>query len=234
VSPARSRAGTLGPFFDVEEHPAGAVPVPPWRVLSELTVPGEALSDRIEAVQRALAARSGDPAAAVPLRVAASVCHLGLVARLIAPFLAATALRGPGHLDLRPAGVWWKNQLGGPVPLSVPGSGADHGLIDDVVDPLTAAVGDLAPVSPRVLWGNVASAINSAAALIAGQRPDLAPAAWAAARDLAGHPRLGGERVPLGPGFRRSSCCLIYRLAAPGTQKAVCGDCVLAQGTVGP
>jgi hypothetical protein len=206
------------------------VPVPPWRVLTELTMPGEALRARIGAVRRALAERSGDPATEIPLRVAASVCHLGLVARLIAPFLAATALCGPGRLDLRPAGVWWKDQLGGPVPLSVPERGADHGLIDDVVGPLTAATGELVPVSPLVLWGNVASAINSAAALIAGQQPDLAPAAWAAAGDLAGHPHLAGERVPPGPGFRRSSCCLIYRLAAPGTQKVVCGDCVL----VGP
>ena len=73
----------------------------------------------------------------------------------------------------------------------------------------------------RLVWDRELSAGQ-----IAAQRPDLAPAAWAAARELAGHPRLSGERVPPGPGFRRSSCCLIYQLA-PGPARAICGDCVL-------
>jgi ferric iron reductase protein FhuF len=108
-----------------------------------------------------------------------------------------------------------------------PGGACDR-LVGDVIAPLTAAVARLAPVSPRVLWGNVASAGNSAAAQIAVQRPDLAPAAWAAARALASHPRLSTERTPPGPAFRRSSCCLIYQLT-PGPAHAICKDCVLAR-----
>ena len=221
----------LGPFFAVDVHPDGAVPAAPWLAFAELLSPGGGrLQARAEAVRRALAGPGGLPADAVPLRVAVSVMHLGLAARLIAPAVAAAALGGLPSLGLDPAGLWWQDELGGPVPLSVPAARGSGGqpprVIDDLVAPLTGAAGALVPVSPRVLWGNVASAISSAAGQIAAQRPGLAEAAWAAARELAGHPSLRRERAAPGPGFRRSSCCLIYQLS-PGPARAICGDCVL-------
>lgn len=250
---------SLGPFFAVCTHPAGADPQPPWRPLTELTDPrrqrGRLLA-RTESVRRALADQGDRPATAIPLRVAASVMHLGLVARLIAPAIAAVALGRPDLLASYPSGLWWQDELGGPVPLSIPvprdpGQGhaahaahatratrADqdpgrilHRLIDAAIEPITATVAGLADVSPRVLWGNVASAGNGAAtqiaaAQIAAAQPGLAPAAWAAAAALASHPRLGTEPVTPGPAFRRSSCCLIYQLS-PGQPRAVCGDCIL-------
>ena len=83
-------------------------------------------------------------------------------------------------------------------------------------------------VSPRVLWGNVASAVNGAATMIAAARPDLAAPAAGAAAALLGQPVLAGtyQGRPL-TSFRRRNCCLIYRLspAAP----AYCGNCVLTQ-----
>jgi FhuF-like iron-sulfur protein len=220
----------LGPFFALDVHPAGADPVPPWLAFAELlSADGGRLRARAEAVREALAGRGGCPVDAVPLRVAVSVMHLGLAARLIAPAVAAAALGGLPRLGLAAGGLWWQDQLGRPVPLSVPvagGGGPTPGVIDDLVAPLTEAAGALVPVSSRVLWGNVASAISGAAGQIAGQRPELAPAAWAAARELAGHPSLSRERAEPGPGFRRSSCCLIYQLS-PGPARAICGDCVL-------
>jgi ferric iron reductase protein FhuF len=124
------------------------------------------------------------------------------------------------------------------MPLSVPGpaaaAGADPGspaatatLLDEVITPITVATAALAPLSSRVLWGNVASAVNGAARQIAVARPELATAAWAAATSFFRDPRLSTEPGPPGPSFRRSSCCLIYRLA-PGKDGPVCGDCVLA------
>jgi ferric iron reductase protein FhuF len=92
---------------------------------------------------------------------------------------------------------------------------------------MTVAVARLVPVSDRVLWGNVASAVNAAAAQVARQRPDLAREGWQAARRLFAEPWLRGEPGPPGPAFRRASCCLFYRLE-PGKSSAVCGDCVLA------
>ena len=142
---------------------------------------------------------------------------------------------------------------GGPVPLSVPlpayGDGTvaanwDGWFLDELVAPLTEAVTFQVPVSGRVLWGNVASGINAAAAQLAVRRPDLAPGAWQAASRLFSSPLLRAERHQPGPAFRRSSCCLYYRLAQgapgapgapgpagapgpPGASAPICGDCVL-------
>jgi ferric iron reductase protein FhuF len=83
-------------------------------------------------------------------------------------------------------------------------------------------------VSPRVLWGNVASAVNGAATMIAAARPDLAAPAAGAAAALLGLPVLAGtyQGRPL-TSFRRRNCCLIYRLSPE--RPAYCGDCVLSQ-----
>ena len=203
-------------------------------------MPAEPLLGRIGSVRRALAASAGRPADEIPLRVAASITHLGLVARLIAPVLAATASHR--HLDMRLAGLWWQDKLGGPAPLSIPapdnpGPGqrnncdpptsiASHLLLDDVIAPITAATSDLVPVSVQVLWGNVASAVNGAANQLAALRPDLGREAWTAAAAYFACPRLSRERQRPGPAFRRSSCCLIYKLA-PDQTYSICGDCIL-------
>jgi len=229
----------LGPFFAVDSHLAGADPHPPWRPLRELTDHPDRMMDRIGSVRAALASRGGRPAGQIEPRVAGSVLHLGMVARLLAPALAAQA--GQHRLDLRLGELWWQDTLGGPVPLSAPSpaasparerddpsAGPDRGrLVDDLIAPITATVAGLVPVSPRVLWGNVASAVNGAARQVAAQRPDLGERAWAVAAAFFASPRLAGERHPPGPRFRRSSCCLIYRIAADGP-RAVCSDCVLA------
>jgi ferric iron reductase protein FhuF len=81
------------------------------------------------------------------------------------------------------------------------------------------------PVSARVLWGNVASAVNSASQQIAAGHLSAA-FAHHLAEVVFSSPQLRGERDRPGPGFRRSSCCLIYRLTASRTG-ATCGDCVL-------
>jgi FhuF 2Fe-2S C-terminal domain len=83
-------------------------------------------------------------------------------------------------------------------------------------------------VSPQVLWGNVASAVNGAATMIAAARPDLAAPAAGAAATLLGQPVLAGtyQGRPL-TSFRRRNCCLIYRLSPE--RPAYCGDCVLTQ-----
>ena len=173
--------------------------------------------------------------------MAGSVTHLGLVARVIAPSLAAAALTGT-RLAMSLSELWWQNQLGGPFPLSVStvedlppamdldrdqpglrGFGAE--LLNDAIDPLTSAVAAGASVPFRVLWGNVASAVNNAANLIAVHRPRRGPDALALAQMVFSDARLRTEPVAPGPRFRRRSCCLIYRVS--GDRRAVCGDCVL-------
>ena len=224
----------LGPFFAVSAHPPGVPPLAPWRPVSELTGPSAAFRSRVESVRAALAARGGVPAGDIEPRIAVSAVHLGMTARFIAPALGAAVLGRP--LDTHPGGLWWQDEAVGAVPLSVPlaaGGGSapppgewDQMLVDELIAPVTTAVARLGSVSGRVLRGNVASAVNAAAGQLATRRPDLAAAAWQAAGRLFASSMLREERHPPGRGFRRSSCCLFYRLA-PGVSGAVCGDCVL-------
>ncbi len=233
----------LGPYFAVRAHPPGRPWPAPWRPLSTLLDSPDDLRQRIAEVRCALAADR--PADAVEFRVAASVTHLGVAARLISPVLGTAVLLGR-VLRMDPAEVHWQPVLGGPLPLSVPASalaGRGHQpgegqpgagqlaselrrtLLQGPVRALTGITAAMS-VSPIVLQGNIASAVNAAAAMIATARPELATAAAAIRRALLSAPELAGTWTSGAAGFRRRSCCLIYR-AAPGATPAVCGDCVL-------
>lgn len=201
----------LGDFFEVTVIDLAEL-APPWQRIDELIHRPERLRARVDAVRRALPGADA--------RVAASVAQLGLVARLIATDLGV-AVTKDASLDLERA--WWQDRLGGPFPLAASVVARRSGLSPVVAD-LTAAVEDLG-VSSQVLWGNVASAINSAARLIAAGRPDLAGRAAVVADDWLAEPRVEGGGLRSGPDFRRHSCCLIYQVA--GDRRAVCGDCVL-------
>jgi hypothetical protein len=199
-----------GPFFAVALH--ADPPATPWRPLAGLADSAE-LAEWIAGVRAGL--RSDR-------RVATSVVQLGLAARLVSPVLAA-AVRHGVLLDLGTG--YWQPPLTSTVALSlaapvggsagaVPAQALARVVSQGPVAELTAAIGRLGPVSPRVLAGNIASAVNGAAL-------QLGPQSFAAAAGmLAG---VAGEDGRPGPGFRRRSCCLRYRVAGAG----YCGDCVL-------
>lgn len=251
----------LGPFFALDSHPAGAPLGAGWQRLDELIGQPAALAARVAEVRAGLARAVGRPPEQVELRVAASMTQLGLTGRLVCLPLGVAVLTGR-LLELDPALLRWRPEAaGGPVALSI--------RADALPQPSSAAVepGQLAStvlagpvralvqasrtfgVSPQVLWGNVASVVNGAKALIAGAEPSLAAAADALVSALLNQPPLHGAHGR-GPGqsaagqpavgqpaserpataFRRRSCCLVYRLAA--TQGPVCGDCVLERGPV--
>ena len=229
----------LGPYFTVSIHPPGQSLPSPWRPLSTLLDSPEDLEQRIAEVRATLAA--GRPPDAVEFRVAASVTHLGVAARLISPALGTAVLLGRVP-PMDPAGVHWQPILGGPLPLSLPasalaGPGEDQpgagqlagellqGLLNGPVRALTGVTAAMS-VSPIVLHGNIASAVNAAAAMIATARPGLATRAAIIRSALLSAPELAGTWTHSAEGFRRRSCCLIYR-AAPAPTSAVCGDCIL-------
>jgi FhuF 2Fe-2S C-terminal domain len=254
---ARALAGSLaelGPYFAIETHEPAARRSGPWLPLAGLLRDPAVLTARIEQVRSGLAAAAGHPGRLVDVRVAASVAHLGVTARLLAPALGAETLGGA--LLLEPDQVWWVPELGGPFRLSAPAPGPERpadrpgrpaagsarpaagsappvpGACRDLLaGPVTELVAAVAgrSVSPRILWGNVASAISGAATMIAAARPDLAGPARAAAATALQFPALAGaaDGLPGTPAFRRRSCCLIYRLSAEPAA-ALCGDCVLA------
>jgi hypothetical protein len=258
TGPWTERTAALGPFFAVASHDQGdhqgTSGGAPWRSMAELTGGGAALGDRVAAVRGLLAAGGGQAAGAVELRVAASVTHLGLVARVLSPYLAAALLYGWAPERPRLAELRWQPVLGRPFPLSLPRASArppadgaappagpataspagQAALADALAGGLLAGpVAELAGpfaamgVSPHILRGNTASAVNGAAAMAAAADPALAARARALAALLLERPPLRGAAGRTAAGaFRRRSCCLIYR-AAPGGAGALCGDCVL-------
>lgn len=232
----------FGPFFAVQTHSPRSLPDQPWHPMSELVGDPRILRDRVTAVGARLAATSGQSAPAVELRVAASVTHLGLVARLVSPALAVAVTTGE-LLTLDLGNVRWQPTLGGAFPLSVPlpagtGTGGyDRGLLacllarqilDGPIRDLVQATVPLS-VSRRILWGNVASAVNGALSVIATRQPRWAEQARALLSRLLDQPPLQDTSITTTTGtFRRRSCCLIYR-AAPRATAAVCGDCILSR-----
>lgn len=231
----------LGPFFTVESHAAGSAVSAPWLVMSDLVENPALLRDRVSRVRDRLAEGAGRQADEVETRVAASVTHLGIVARLVSPALATAAITGV-PLDVGLATTRWQPVLGGAVPLSVreplPHPASTHAEPEEVAGAfaervLEGPVRDLVEatrpfsVSARVLWGNVASAVNGATTMISTAGPAWSARAGLLASHLLNRPPLLGTSTQRPDGrFQRRSCCLIYRVAPDGAG-AVCGDCVL-------
>ncbi|MGQ0623761.1 MAG: (2Fe-2S)-binding protein [Sporichthyaceae bacterium] len=245
---ALDAAAAAGPFFhletDLPSRPAGVVadgPVvageaPTWRPFSELVTDPAIARARIRAIRAGIAERGRLDPDSVPGRSAASLAHLGLVSRLVSPVLGA-AILGCVVPQLRSAGLYWRDVLG-PVPLRAPQldgvevKPADPARIADLltvelragpVADLGAAIGAVGAVSPKVLWGNVASALAGAARMLVAAGADPGVLSAVLSRLLAQGPLTGTGGYVAGAGFRRNSCCLYYRVPGGG----YCGDCVL-------
>lgn len=165
------------------------------------------------------------PAAPGPVtrRVAISATQLGMVARLVVPVIAARSAGAEVGLP-GPAEVWWQPRSHAPVPLSFAWRAGDMDVRGSLVGMVTEASIE-AGLSPIVAWDNVASAASTSVIMVRRCRPDLVDRATEEATTLL---RLVDARpaVSAGPGFRRRSCCLYYRVS--GSRVACCGDCVLA------
>jgi hypothetical protein len=233
------QVAALGPFFAFEEHPAGTAPTLPWHRMSELLSEPAVLLGRVTETQAYLAAAGGQSPDAIEARVAASVTHLGLMARLISPALAL-AILGAGVPSLVLGQLRWQPVLGGAFPLSLPDTslGSENGpkeladrlsteLFEGPIPAINEATRPFA-VSEHILWGNVASAVNGAATAITNAAPHLAERAAQLATLLLAAPALRDTHTtfPETGRFRRRSCCLIYR-AAPDHAGPLCGDCAL-------
>jgi hypothetical protein len=219
VDAALTDVARVGPFFSMDTDPDIA-DHPLWRPFTELC--GRALPDQIAAVRVRLG--TDEP------RVAASLLFQGVAGRLWSPVLAAAASHGVVP-DLDPARLYWRAMSPGPVLLAAPGASglpADAPAVRRVVverhlRPLVTAVRAVTPVAEGLLWGNAASALTGALAVLARARPGSARAATRLVEELLDLAPLRGTGT-LGPsGFRRRSCCLYYRVPGGG----LCGDCAL-------
>ncbi len=226
ITPAVHDVATVGPFFaictDVGERADRA-----WRPLVELHADSDLLRDRI--------AHVGSQIGTAEQRVAASLAFQALAARLVAGPLALAAVHRV--LPVLPAAeLYWRPASAGPWPLGVasPLTGrraegpaeaaaltADL-VVEPLLVPLVAAVRRVSRVAEPLLWGNVASSLAGAAAVLAGALPDVGARARSIVRAVL---RLGSLAGTGGYGpdgrFRRRSCCLYYRTPDGG----LCGDC---------
>ncbi|MGW5904503.1 (2Fe-2S)-binding protein [Streptomyces althioticus] len=162
-------------------------------------------------------------------RVAASVAHQGLAARLWSVALGCAALHGPVP-DLAPDTLRWDPEGSAPDDLHLPevrplpGDAATLAavVLHGHLEPLSAALRARHRVAPALLRGNAASALAAAAREITRHaRPEAAARAARLSRELLAHPGLSGAGGFTATGFRRRSCCLYYRVPGGG----VCGDC---------
>ncbi len=216
---ALAAAAAAGPFFAWTELPASA---DGWRPLTDLDDPA-VVSGRVRAARATLVDRFGLSPAQVPERVVASVLFLGMAARLVSPPLAAVAIAGVLPVPRR-ADLWWRPVDSGPLPVAYTAVGtADPaqfaaGIVDGLVEPLLAVVQDRFRVSPKVLYGNVASALGGAVTMLRGS----GRAGEVLEGLLREKPLAGAASVEQGM-LRRNNCCLYYRIPGGG----YCGDCVL-------
>ncbi|WP_437049377.1 (2Fe-2S)-binding protein [Streptomyces sp. enrichment culture] len=240
LDPRLSALRPLGGFFALRACGPPPRPLVPLAQVYGPAVPGtgpDPLAFRVRKVEEALRA----PAT----RIAVSVAHQGLAARLWSAALGCAVLYGRVP-DLDPRLLHWDPDATAPDDLWLtevrPHSG-DTGGVRDTSDEDTAAVlagavlrAHLIPlaaalraryrVAAGLLRGNTASALAGAARELdrwarAHGRPGAAARARSLTAELLGHPLLAGTGVLTGTAFRRRSCCLYYRV--PG--KGVCGDC---------
>ena len=222
----------LGPFFSAGFHDESAPPEASWRSMDELLGDPEVLNRRVAFVRGSLAERAGLAVDAIEPRVAASVAHLGLLARLTAPLFAlALVHRCALAMDLRD--LRWRPLEGTAFDVSIPLNvlaATDVPATSMLDGHAVTEVGEAFSrfgISRRILRGNAASALAGAATALSLTRTDLAEPARAMLAGLLTHPMLrDAARLEPGGTLRRRSCCLIYR-AAPGANGALCGDCVL-------
>lgn len=232
VRPVLDDVGRINLFFQVgarSEEP-GRCPVVGCTV--------EEAGRQVAEVRGRLARASGVDPSLVEWRVAASLFHQGLVARLLSPVLAAGLCHGV-LLDAR--GFDWRP--GAPVELGTRqrtaarvrggAAGVADWIQESVVSGVAARVEerltDAGRVAPGLLRGNTAAALAGVVRALAADRPGVRADAESVARDLLARPALagtGGYRGVDAEGlavFRRTTCCLYYRLPGGG----LCGDCAL-------
>ncbi|MFE9173981.1 (2Fe-2S)-binding protein [Streptomyces kebangsaanensis] len=166
-------------------------------------------------------------------RVAASIAHQALAARLWSAALGCAALYG--HVpDLHPRLLHWDPAAGAPDDLWLAEVRARPGDADTVADlvlhghlvPLAAALRARHRLAPGLLRGNAASALAGAGRLLErwardNGRTEAAGRARELTARLLAHPLLDRAGTLAATGFRRRSCCLYYRVPGGG----VCGDC---------
>ncbi|MCF3133591.1 (2Fe-2S)-binding protein [Streptomyces olivochromogenes] len=229
LDPDLAALRALGGFFvlrTAEDSARGRIPTLAESYgQAKSDVYGSPLTFRVEVVGQRL--RTREP------RVAASIAHQGLAARLWSVALGCAALHGRLP-DLEPALLRWDAAAAAPDdlwltevrPLPGDAAGLTAAVLDGHLRPLGEALRGRYGVATGLLWGNAGSALAGAARELdrwarAAGRTDVADRARTLTAELFEHPLLSATGTLTGTPFRRRSCCLYYRVPGGG----LCGDC---------
>ncbi|MFI1383033.1 (2Fe-2S)-binding protein [Embleya sp. NPDC020886] len=231
VGDAMARVAEVGPYFVLRTGAiADGAGFRPLVELYDRAAP-DAWAARVEYVRGRL--RTDEP------RVAASILYLGVASRLWSVALGAAVL-GRVVPDLDPVRTHWRFPASGaielwapdpiPTPVLANRAGIDRvyaAVMTAHLVPLARATRAVVPIAERLLAGNAASALVGAARVLhrhpAPDEPELVTTTRSFADGLlaTGLLRGSGLHGALGA-FRRTTCCLYYRIPGGGT----CGDCV--------
>nr|WP_090279726.1 (2Fe-2S)-binding protein [Mycolicibacterium komanii] len=202
-----------GGFFAISHGSAGAG----WRPVQSCYADG--YEDLIE--KTAVRYRTADR------RVAASLVQMSHASRLWSPVLACAVTHRvlPDLTGLRRAEDGAELRLpvpeGNPLPANPAGS-LYRIVVQDHLEPLAAGL--RVKVAPGLLYGNIASALVAATRALYSGRPELRDEATRLARELLQTGKLAETgTIKHNLAFRRSSCCLYYRVA----DGSKCADCAL-------
>ncbi|GIF74907.1 (2Fe-2S)-binding protein [Asanoa siamensis] len=237
AGPALAAAAAIGPYFAWEAWSSRG----DWRPFTALLTPAVA-AERVTVARSTLVNAFGLAESDVPDRVVASVWFMGVTARLLSPPLGAALAGGALPLATR-ANLWWRPVPSGPLPMAygtvaarAAGAPAEvaaelvAGPLAETVTPLLELFRDEFRLSPKVLWGNVASALAGAAGVLADTMPRHAARAGEVLDHALTLPPLAGTGLVARPDpararrfLVRANCCLYYRIPGGGT----CADCVL-------
>ncbi|MCY9783764.1 (2Fe-2S)-binding protein [Nocardiopsis sp. EMB25] len=234
VRPVLAEVGRINMLFRLEREAPG----PRWRALDGSGASERVIAAEVDRVRAQLAAMSGQGPEDVEWRVAASILHQGLATRLLSPVLAAGLCHG---VLLDAARFHHDPGREGPVVLRTDQEYAETAPVGELADwveetVVAGVMGRIAHVLPKVgrvapglLRGNTAAALAGSVRALGADRPSVRPAAEELARTLLARPPLSGTGGYTGTDaeglavFRRTTCCLYYRLPGYG----MCGDCAL-------
>ncbi|MFI6488726.1 (2Fe-2S)-binding protein [Streptomyces sp. NPDC050564] len=228
LDPELAALGPLGGFFVLRTGVPSRGPLPTLaqayatpRPEAQDDVYPDPITFRVQKVTQSL--HAPEP------RIAVSIAHQALAARLWSIALGAATLYGQVP-DLDPELLRWDPDASAPQDLwlsevrALPATAVDEVVRAGHLAPLAAALHSRYRISPRLLWGNAGSALAGAVRQLdrwarANGRTDVADRAHALASRLFAHPDLSTALDP--HTLRRRSCCLYYRLPGGG----LCGDC---------
>jgi hypothetical protein len=226
----------LGEYFALPG--AGDRGGPRWHPLPSL-LDEATIRDLVDRTRQAITTAMKCDLNEVSVRLAASSFQVGIAARILSPLMGAAICysavpilnreslrwRSAGHAALFAADEIGFDEIGF-VRVTDPAEAARviaESALSEIFIPLNEILASAVSLSPKISWGNVASAANGAVTVLSMARPDLERAGRTLVQALLDTPLLSGTGTFDAGAFARRSCCLFYQAPRSG----LCGDCVL-------